>query len=79
MSGTSLSKERPVTSASEDQHMTQQGVNLLLSELIDEQDSGTRAGVPGMEWLDKLSESGGGSLSEVDWAAIERMAAMAQT
>ncbi|XP_051907353.1 ciliogenesis and planar polarity effector 1 isoform X1 [Hippocampus zosterae] len=78
--GTSLSKERPVTSASdlEDQHMTQQGVNLLLSELIDEEDSGTRAGVPGMEWLDKLSESGG-SLSEVDWEAIERMAAMAQT
>ncbi|KAM9793985.1 ciliogenesis and planar polarity effector 1 isoform 1-T1 [Syngnathus typhle] len=78
--GTSLSRQRPVTSAraQEDEHVTQQSVSLLLSELINEQDDGIEASEAGMDWLDKLSESGG-NLSEVDWAAIERMAATAGT
>ncbi|XP_061603123.1 LOW QUALITY PROTEIN: ciliogenesis and planar polarity effector 1 [Phyllopteryx taeniolatus] len=74
--GASLSRERPMASirAHEDQQFTHRGVNLLLPELMDERDDGAEAGVAGMDWLDKLTESGG-RLSEVDWAAIERMAA----
>ncbi|XP_077398572.1 ciliogenesis and planar polarity effector 1 isoform X2 [Vanacampus margaritifer] len=69
--GTSLSREHPIGSARS--HVDQRGVNLLLSDLTDEQGHGSGAGVTGMDWVDKLWESGG-SLSEVDWAAIERMA-----
>ncbi|XP_061703718.1 ciliogenesis and planar polarity effector 1 isoform X3 [Syngnathoides biaculeatus] len=76
-SGAALSRERPITSVGphQDQDFTQQDVNQLLSEVMDERDDGAGAGVAGMDWLDRLTE-GGGSLSEVDWAAIERMAAV---
>ncbi|XP_061731707.1 ciliogenesis and planar polarity effector 1 isoform X1 [Nerophis ophidion] len=43
--------------------------------LVDTQNDGAPAGVSGMDWLDRVSESGGSSLSEIDWAAIEKMAA----
>ncbi|XP_057675157.1 ciliogenesis and planar polarity effector 1 isoform X1 [Corythoichthys intestinalis] len=72
--GTSLSRVHPITSARarEDQLLTHPG------ELIDQRDSGTRGSVAAMDWLDRLSESGG-NLSEVDWAAIERMATAEET
>ncbi|XP_054613801.1 ciliogenesis and planar polarity effector 1 isoform X2 [Dunckerocampus dactyliophorus] len=47
----------------------------LLTGLSDQQDDGARAGASGMDWLNKVTENGGSSLSEIDWAAIEKMAA----
>ncbi|KAM3599738.1 uncharacterized protein V6R79_010631 [Siganus canaliculatus] len=49
--------------------------NIDLGGLLDEQEDGARAGVSGMEWLDKLSDTGSSVLSKIDWAAIERMVA----
>lgn len=54
-------------------------VNLLytsqhLAELLDEQKNGPRAGVSDMDWLDNLSETGS-ILSQIDWAAMEKMVA----
>nr|XP_057917617.1 ciliogenesis and planar polarity effector 1 isoform X2 [Doryrhamphus excisus] len=47
----------------------------LLAGLSDQQDDGAIGGASGMEWLNKVTESGGSSLSDIDWAAIEKMAA----
>ncbi|XP_077479688.1 ciliogenesis and planar polarity effector 1 [Stigmatopora argus] len=71
--GTSVSRVHPITSARahEDHLITHQG------DGIHQCDGGAR-GVAAMDWLDKLSESGG-NLSEVDWAAIERMATAEET
>ncbi|XP_074546537.1 ciliogenesis and planar polarity effector 1 isoform X2 [Halichoeres trimaculatus] len=44
------------------------------AEPLDEQDGATRAGVPDMDWLDNLSETGS-NLSKIDWDAIERLVA----
>lgn len=39
--------------------------------LLDEHD----ATATNMEWLDNLSDSGSSNVSQIDWAAIERMVA----
>ncbi|XP_077593889.1 ciliogenesis and planar polarity effector 1 [Stigmatopora nigra] len=67
--GTSVSRVHP--RAHEDHLITHQG------DGIHQCDGGVK-GVAAMDWLDKLSESGG-NLSEVDWAAIERMATAEET
>lgn len=46
----------------------------ILAGLLDEQDDVAGAGLSDMDWLDNLSETTS-SLSKIDWAAIERMAA----
>ncbi|KAK2819157.1 hypothetical protein Q5P01_024718 [Channa striata] len=43
--------------------------------LLQERDDGTRAEASGVDWLDNLSDCASSSLSKIDWAAIERMAA----
>ncbi|XP_069569860.1 ciliogenesis and planar polarity effector 1 isoform X2 [Brachyistius frenatus] len=45
------------------------------SRLQSRERSNTDDGVSGLDWLDELSGSDGSSLSEIDWAAIERMVA----
>ncbi|XP_035990365.1 LOW QUALITY PROTEIN: ciliogenesis and planar polarity effector 1 [Fundulus heteroclitus] len=48
---------------------------LVLARTLDGQDGAVTGGASEMDWLDRLSDSPGSSLSRIDWAAIERLVA----